>query len=54
MKIRSVRAELFRGDGRTDKTKLTFAFGYFAKAPNKLSHLYINSLLGCYAMSSGK
>jgi hypothetical protein len=36
MKIRPVGAELFHADGRT-KTKLTVAFGNFAKSTNKLS-----------------
>ena len=31
MKIRPVGAELFHADGRTDVTKLTAAFGKYAK-----------------------
>jgi hypothetical protein len=34
MKIRSVGAEFFHADGRTDM-KLTVAFRMFAKEPNK-------------------
>jgi hypothetical protein len=37
MEIRSVVAELFHTNGRTDKTKLIVAFGNFAKASSKLS-----------------
>jgi len=37
IKIRSVAAELFRTDGRTDTTKLIFAFRNSANAPSKLS-----------------
>jgi hypothetical protein len=38
MKIRSVRAELFQADGRTDMAKLTIAFRDIANAPeNALS-----------------
>jgi hypothetical protein len=33
MKIRPVEAELFRADGRTDMTKLTFAFRAKAQRP---------------------
>ena len=32
-----MEAELFHADRQTDKTKLTVAFGNFAKAPNRLS-----------------
>jgi len=35
MKIRSVRAELFQADRRTDMTKLIVAFHNFANAPKK-------------------
>jgi len=33
MKICLVGAELFRADGRTDRTKITVAFRNFANAP---------------------
>ena len=33
MKIRTVGAELFQADGRTDMTKLIVAFRNFANAP---------------------
>jgi hypothetical protein len=33
MKMRSLSAELFHADGRTDMTKLTVAFRDFANAP---------------------
>ena len=43
MKIPSVRAELFRADGQTDRqtdmTKQTLAFRGFVKAPKKTSQL---------------
>jgi hypothetical protein len=35
MKIRPVRADLFRADRRTDTTKLIAAFRNFSNAPNK-------------------
>jgi len=35
MKIRSLEAELFHAEGRTDKTKLIVAFRNFANAPKK-------------------
>jgi hypothetical protein len=42
MKIRPVGAELFQGNGRTDRqtdtTKLTAAFRNFAKAPKNFQH----------------
>jgi len=37
MKIRSVEAELFHVDGRTDMTKLIVAFSNLANAPKKTS-----------------
>jgi hypothetical protein len=44
MKIRSVGAQLYHADGRTDMTKLTAAFRNFANAPkngsNKISRTY--------------
>jgi len=44
MKIRSVGAELFHVDGRTDlrrdMTKLIVAFRNFANAPNTGGHVY--------------
>jgi len=36
MNIRSVGAELYHADGRTDMTKLKVAFRNFASASNKL------------------
>jgi len=36
MEMRLVGAELFLAYGRTDITKLVFAFRNFAKAPNKM------------------
>jgi len=37
MKIRSVEAELFPVDGRTDMTKLIVDFRHFANAPKETS-----------------
>ena len=39
MKIRSVGAELFHSDGRTDMTKLTVAFRSFTKEPENVSSI---------------
>jgi len=35
-KIRSVRADLLRGEEQTDMTKLLAAFHNFSNAPNKI------------------
>ena len=36
MKIRPVRAEMFRADGRTDMTKLIVTFRSFESAPKNV------------------
>jgi hypothetical protein len=48
MKIRQVKAELFRADGQTQVTKLIVAFHNFAKAPNEqnlISHNVYSDIL---------
>ena len=47
MKIRPVGTELFYADGRTDMTKLIFAFHNFANAPKKVmfKHGYIHGII---------
>ena len=40
MKIRSVGAELFHEDGRTDMTKLIVAFRNFANTPKNVRSLH--------------
>jgi hypothetical protein len=47
MKIRPVGAELFYADGRTNMTKLIFAFRNFANAPKKVmfKHGYVHGII---------
>jgi len=59
MKIRSVGAELFHSDGRTDMTKLKVAFRNSANAPKKMSkqllplhhhHHHVHEGLGVFSV----
>jgi hypothetical protein len=44
MKIRTLEAELFRAEGRTDLTKLIVAFRNFANAPEKEHMLSLGTI----------
>jgi len=43
MKIRPLGAELLHGIGRTDMTKLLFAFRNFANAPKNVREVFVFS-----------
>ena len=46
MKIRTLKAELFRADRRTDLTKLRVAFRNFANAPKNEQMLSLGTISG--------
>ena len=52
MKIRSVGAEFFHADGRTDKTKQIVAFRNFAKEPKNI-RIYGMNWIGSHLKRTG-